>query len=163
MKAVLLVDDDPCLLRLCSRAVRDHGAPVVCAENGHDALQLLRDRDDIGFVLSDIEMPGITGVEMLARMKDDEKLKAMPIVLMTGGHGARIPSGVRVLRKPFQAVQLRCLISIHLGGECPAGRTRLCEKGSGMTRLRSHPGFAPNRCVETCPDACSRCLGAANN
>jgi CheY-like chemotaxis protein len=160
MKALLLVDDDRSVLGFVSQAARDHGVPVLCAGSGRDALRTLAAFDDIGLVVSGIELPGMSGVELCARMQEDEKLKAVPVVLMTTGHGAR-PDGNRcVLRKPLSYVQVQCLITVHLGGACPAGKTQRCKEASAAACPRSHVGVGPERAVETCPDPCEHCPGA---
>jgi putative two-component system response regulator len=120
MKAVLLVDDEPAVLKLISQAVQAHGVPVLCAESGPVALRTLASRDDIGLVVSDIEMPTMSGIELYAKMKSDEKLKVVPVVFMTGGQAATAPQDVYVLRKPFRLAQLAAVLSRHLGGPLPA-------------------------------------------
>ncbi|MEQ9323292.1 MAG: adenylate/guanylate cyclase domain-containing protein [Polyangiaceae bacterium] len=63
---VLVVDDEPSMVRALSRTLgRQH--PVVTASSGDEALTLLESRGDIGVVLSDYSMPGMSGVAMLRR------------------------------------------------------------------------------------------------
>jgi CheY-like chemotaxis protein len=160
MKALLLVDDDRSVLGFVSQAARDHGVPVLCVASGREALRTLAAFDDIGLVVSGIEMPGMSGVEMRARMQEDDRLKAVPVVLMTTGHGPRSDGNMCVLRKPLSYVQVQCLITVHLGGVCPAGKTQSCQKASTTACPRSHVGVGPDRPVETCPDPCEHCPGA---
>jgi len=67
---VLLVDDDPILLRSLARLLRAYteGVEVATAEDGREALQELR-QTKFDVVVADIDMPGLTGPELLARIQ----------------------------------------------------------------------------------------------
>lgn len=64
MIAVLLVDDDPALLRALGRGLRDPGIEVVTASNADEAISVLR-RRPVDVITSDIDMPGRSGLELL--------------------------------------------------------------------------------------------------
>jgi two-component system, probable response regulator PhcQ len=61
---VLLVDDDPALLRALVRGLRDPGIEVLTASNADEALSLLR-KKPFDVIISDIDMPGRSGLELL--------------------------------------------------------------------------------------------------
>lgn len=63
---ILVVDDEPSMVRALSRTL-GQGHPVVTASSGEEALTLLASRGDIGVVLSDYSMPGMSGVALLSR------------------------------------------------------------------------------------------------
>ncbi|MFN3544769.1 MAG: PleD family two-component system response regulator [Thiobacillus sp.] len=80
--SILLVDDKHELRVLLSRRLEQAGYLVTPALNGRHALQLLAlERFDL--VLLDIEMPEMDGLATLAAMKGDERLAAIPVVMIT--------------------------------------------------------------------------------
>ncbi|MEM1418318.1 MAG: response regulator [Myxococcota bacterium] len=69
MASILLVDDDPRALAAMRRILsRDHH--VRSAHDGQQALSILAMHDDVDLVLSDREMPGMDGIELLSRIRD---------------------------------------------------------------------------------------------
>ena len=83
MNRLLLIDDEPDILRVLSRSLRADGFEVSTAEGGEAGLSLFRsERPDI--VLTDIKMPGIDGIEVLKRIKQEDPGTE---VIMVTGHG----------------------------------------------------------------------------
>jgi EAL domain-containing protein (putative c-di-GMP-specific phosphodiesterase class I) len=78
---VLLVDDDPLVLRGVGRVLNQHGYEVTTATNGQDAAQLV-DQHSYDVVLSDIAMPGMDGLQLLREVRARDL--SVPIVLITG-------------------------------------------------------------------------------
>ena len=81
---ILLVDDDPMLLALMRRRLGDRGFDVVACSSGEQAVQNIEDRPD-GFdlVLMDVMMPGISGIEALARIRDVHPAACLPVIMLT--------------------------------------------------------------------------------
>ena len=80
---VLVVDDEPSIRSFIARALERVGIEVVAAENGRKALRLVADGEVRPTVLvTDLEMPGMGGVELAARMH--ALRPEMRIVMMTG-------------------------------------------------------------------------------
>lgn len=80
---ILVVDDMVTMRRIVKNILKQLGFPNVDeAENGQDALQKLRG-DAYGFVVSDWNMPVMTGIDMLRAIRGDEKLKAIPVLMVT--------------------------------------------------------------------------------
>lgn len=93
-RAILLVEDNPDDEALTLRALRKNniGNPVVVARNGAEALDYLfaqgaysgRDPKDVPqVVLLDLKLPKIDGLEVLKRIRADERLRALPVVVLT--------------------------------------------------------------------------------
>jgi DNA-binding NtrC family response regulator len=80
---LLLVDDEPTLRRVIGRALVKAGFEVAQAPDGRAALEYLRN-ERFDAVISDVRMPSMTGLELLARLLDEAP--DMPIVLMSGSN-----------------------------------------------------------------------------
>ncbi|WP_345975187.1 response regulator [Sulfurimonas sp. HSL3-7] len=82
---VLAVDDDMINLKLLKSMLMKTGnvAEVVEARNGADAINALKERNDIDIILLDIIMPVMGGIEMLKVVRADENLNQLPIIVLT--------------------------------------------------------------------------------
>jgi chemosensory pili system protein ChpA (sensor histidine kinase/response regulator) len=107
----LVVDDSITVRRVTQRLLERNGMRVLTAKDGVDAVSLLQDHlPDI--ILLDIEMPRMDGYEVAAHVRNDPRLKDVPIVMITSRvsekHRARaIELGVDdYLGKPYQESQL---------------------------------------------------------
>jgi DNA-binding response OmpR family regulator len=84
MKSILIVDDDPLMRQLLKKVVEREGYKSLEAESGKQALEVL-ESNKIGLVISDIEMPGMNGLELLIAIK--EKNSHLPVLVIIGrGH-----------------------------------------------------------------------------
>ena len=80
---ILVVDDMLTMRRIVKNIMRQLGfANVEEAENGQDALTKLR-AESFGFVISDWNMPVMTGIELLRAIRADDSLKAIPVLMVT--------------------------------------------------------------------------------
>jgi CheY-like chemotaxis protein len=85
--SLLLVEDDPRMRELCKFAAERSGEfpAVEVAGDGAEALAML-DRPDVplpDLILTDLSMPRVDGFEFVARMKQDARLRDIPIVMFT--------------------------------------------------------------------------------
>lgn len=82
MRKVLLVEDDPLIIRLYQKILQLEGYEIESADNGLSALEILPNfMPDI--ILLDIMMPTMNGVEFLHNMKADPKVAAIPVIVLT--------------------------------------------------------------------------------
>ncbi len=79
--SVLVVDDDPDVLRGVVRLLRSHGYSVTSASNGADAARSLNGRS-FDVIVSDIKMPGMDGIQLLREVREHDL--HVPVVLVTG-------------------------------------------------------------------------------
>ncbi|MFB2604053.1 ATP-binding protein, partial [Rhizobium phaseoli] len=107
---VLVVEDDARVRRVAVARLASMGYTVLEAENGHRALDLLRENSDIALLFTDIVMPGgITGDELALEVR---LLRPDIAVLFTSGYsepglaGKGIVPGAQWLRKPYTAREL---------------------------------------------------------
>ena len=109
-RPVLLVEDEPPLLRLAERALRRAGYEVLTAPSGEEALELL----DAGApmpaaLVSDVVMPGLDGLALTARLR--ERDPGLPVLLVSGyaeaALGRDLPAErLRLLPKPYRLADL---------------------------------------------------------
>ncbi|WP_447554898.1 chemotaxis response regulator CheY [Vreelandella sp. EE22] len=79
----LVVDDFPTMRRIVRSLLKELGfTNVEEAEDGQDALNKLR-AGSFEFVVSDWNMPNLDGLEMLKEIRQDEALKALPVLMVT--------------------------------------------------------------------------------
>jgi putative two-component system response regulator len=84
-KSILAVDDNPTNLRMLLEILR--GAyKVFAAPSGAHALKFL-ERNLPDLILLDVEMPGMSGYEVIARLKADARLKTVPVIFLTAQEG----------------------------------------------------------------------------
>jgi two-component system, OmpR family, response regulator TctD len=113
-KSVLIVDDEILLCRTLANAVRDAGHRAMTADSAEAAASLLFPRHDFDVVVLDHRLPGETGLELLARMREEGQ--ATPAVLMTAYETASMRSRAFELavagffRKPFNLAELLACI-----------------------------------------------------
>ncbi|HJR25958.1 MAG TPA: response regulator, partial [Acidimicrobiales bacterium] len=79
---VLVVDDVPANLRLLDAVLSPRGYQVQTAASGPAALEAIAD-GEIDVVLLDVNMPGMTGYEVCRRIRDDERTRLLPVVMVT--------------------------------------------------------------------------------
>jgi DNA-binding response OmpR family regulator len=118
-KRVMIVDDNEDIRTSVSQILEIGGYEVMKAESGPDCLrQLEHERPDL--VILDIMMPGMSGWDVAARMKEDEKLSTVPIVFLTAkGDDMSIAMGglasEEYIIKPFDVVKLMECVDRILG------------------------------------------------
>jgi two-component system chemotaxis response regulator CheY len=82
-KKVLVVDDSSSIRQRVSSALVGAGFEVVAAVDGLDALAKLSATKDVALVIADINMPRLNGLEMISRIRGDEKTSGIPILVLT--------------------------------------------------------------------------------
>lgn len=113
---VLIADDEPVFRRVMMFTLERRGLVVEAVRNGADALLRLR-RDSFDFVVTDLQMPGMSGTELLAHIRFTLGLTTLPVVLCTA-KGLELDAQqicqqydvTAVLHKPFSPQHLASLI-----------------------------------------------------
>jgi len=119
--ARLLVVDDSKLMRMgITRSLRQLGVEhIELASNGREALQLLS-QEAFDLMLLDVEMPEMTGLEVLADMQKKPELRGLPVIVISGGQdiedvGRCIEMGAEdYLPKPFSPVLLKARLTTSI-------------------------------------------------
>lgn len=108
---ILVVDDEPANLQVLENLFVSSNYEVYKAENGRDALYLAR-KAGVDLIILDVLMPDMNGFEVCRRLKENEALRLIPVIMITGmsDTGARI-KGIDAgaddfIGKPFNMVEL---------------------------------------------------------
>ncbi|MHC4114584.1 MAG: response regulator [Planctomycetota bacterium] len=79
---VLVVDDEIHIVHVVAIKLRNNGYEVLTAENGSEAFELAcREKPDI--IVTDCQMPVMTGLELVVKLRANEETKDTPVVLLT--------------------------------------------------------------------------------
>lgn len=81
MARVLLVDDHPDLADVVRQLLEVHGHKVDCCPSGEEALQYISSNGGTDAVVADQRLPGISGLELLERIRSDARFGALPVVI----------------------------------------------------------------------------------
>ncbi|HYM10589.1 MAG TPA: response regulator [Bryobacterales bacterium] len=113
---VLIVDDSAVMRKILERSLRQTQiaiATVTEASDGVDALQQLAADPAIQVVFSDLSMPKMDGLEFLRRIKSTDRLKSLPVVIVTSeGTESKVMQAISLgaagyIRKPFTPLQIQ--------------------------------------------------------
>ena len=112
---VMVVDDSAAIRKILQRVLRQTGMAIRSiheAGDGQEALELLKTQS-INLVLTDINMPKMDGIQLLAAMKATPRWHHIPVVMITTEGGeSKVSEAVRLgaagyVRKPFTADQIK--------------------------------------------------------
>mgnify|MGYP002401224238 CR=1 FL=1 len=116
---VLVVDDNEALRDNLAEALQLEGFTVAVAPNAEAALDQLAKEPPPRVVLLDYMLPGISGADLLARIRKDPRLAGVRVVMTTGSVGIRslTASADAILMKPFGVRELLvALKKVGVGG-----------------------------------------------
>jgi DNA-binding response OmpR family regulator len=108
----LVADDEPHIGRIIKMKLEQGPFRVTLAYDGREALEVLRREDDVKIVILDLMMPYLSGLDVLAEMKKDARLKLIPSIVLTAAgqeqqHHMALELGANeFLTKPFSPKRL---------------------------------------------------------
>ena len=109
MEKVLVVDDEEQIRAVLSDFLMKKGYEVVLASNGEEAIELVK-TEDPHVILLDVKMPGIDGIETCRRLKEDEKTRSIPIIMITAFADREIEAYIEgaddFIVKPFNMLEI---------------------------------------------------------
>ncbi|MFZ2188312.1 MAG: response regulator [Candidatus Moraniibacteriota bacterium] len=102
-KKIMIIEDDYFVMDIYHTKLTQSGFDVISANNGIDALKKLQEEKQIpDLILLDIIMPYLGGLEVLERIKNDDKLKNIPVILLTNlSQKAEIDKGMGLGAKDY--------------------------------------------------------------
>jgi two-component system alkaline phosphatase synthesis response regulator PhoP len=81
-KRVLVVDDEIHIVHVVAIKLRNNGYEVISADNGDEAFELAcKDKPDI--IVTDFQMPVMTGLELVTKLRQHEETKDIPVIMLT--------------------------------------------------------------------------------
>ena len=104
---ILVVDDEAPIRNLVATVLEDEGYLVDTAPSAFDALQRI-DRVRPDLILLDVMMPGMDGLELLARLRTEPKHARIPVVIMSAAYTRKdvVAGADALLPKPFDLAEL---------------------------------------------------------
>ena len=106
---ILVVDDELEIRDLLTEVLTGEGYDVIQASNGMEALELV-EKEEPQVILLDVMMPGIDGIEVCRRLKEEDKTRFIPIIMVTAFEDRDVDAFVMgaddFVTKPFSLVEL---------------------------------------------------------
>jgi CheY-like chemotaxis protein len=113
-KTIVLVEDDDAIRETMAALLADEGFRVAQAANGELGLAELRAAADPCLVLLDLWMPVMNGWQMLAELRSDERVRHVPVVVVSAAGQLPPPKGAAAfLRKPIRLEVLLETVETH--------------------------------------------------
>jgi CheY-like chemotaxis protein len=122
-KTVLVVDDDPDARQFLTTVLQDNGFAATTAKDGTEAIGMIEQAAP-DLIALDITMPEKSGVAVYRRLKEDEQLKRIPVIVVTGISGdfrkfistrRHVPPPEGYLSKPVDHVEFLRMVREFLG------------------------------------------------
>ncbi len=132
--AILVVDDDAGVRQVLAEQLRRHGYKVIETDRGEQAIQMAQTQN-IGAILMDLYMPGLTGRETLERLKSNSATADIPVVILSvlspasqrGHNPTLITSAQGWVQKPYKEGLLLAELGRVLHAGAGPGRILLVE------------------------------------
>lgn len=117
---ILIVEDSPTTLAVISSHLADY-VDIISAQNGEQAWELIQDDSEIELVLTDIVMPGLSGHQLLVKIRKskNKQISSLPVFMMTTGddvtdkHLAFLNGANDFLTKPIDPIELQARVNVH--------------------------------------------------
>ncbi len=125
MAKILVAEDEKQIGDMIAFKLTNGGHQVIRAQDGEQAVTLAASEPP-DLILLDAMMPGLSGFEVLRRLKGDPALRAVPVIMVTAkGHERDVLSGLRggavdYVVKPFSLKELAARVDLALRKEPPA-------------------------------------------
>jgi len=136
MKKKVLVVDDEFTIRELVEMTLSPDYDVVKAENGKEGLEMLERNPDI--IILDIMMPQMDGYQVCEKIKNDEKTKSIPIIMLTAKHSMEdLKRAIKVdvdeyITKPFEPELLKRRVDAYLGEDKTKIKRKLFQYGKSL-------------------------------
>jgi CheY-like chemotaxis protein len=150
-KSILVVDDDPSMLRALGKILSSEGAAVTCAEWAGDAIEVLTQRqNEIDLVITDLRMPFLTGITLVYAIR--KTFPALPVIVLTAFGGPDLEAAclaegaAAFLEKPVNTAQLLAAIGrvLALAAHTVKAASLLAPSPSALTIPTLSGSDAPN-------------------
>jgi two-component system alkaline phosphatase synthesis response regulator PhoP len=82
-KKVMVIDDDDTTVKFVTILLSENGFETLSAQDGREGMELLK-QNDVDLIILDVMMPKKTGFVLFKQLKRDEKLRNIPVLMLTG-------------------------------------------------------------------------------
>ena len=124
MAKILVAEDEKQIADMIAFKLTNSGHQVIRAQDGEQAMKLAR-LEIPDLIMLDAMMPGLSGFEVLRRLKIDSELRSVPVIMVTAkGHERDVLNGLRggavdYVVKPFSLKELAARVELALGKDRP--------------------------------------------
>jgi len=124
---ILVADDEPHIGRIIKMKLEQGPFRVSLAYDGQEALDFINSDEQLDLVLLDLMMPKLSGLDVLRRIREQEKFKSLPCIILTAGGDAKHErdalelGATQFLTKPFSPKKLYALVARLTGAPDEAG------------------------------------------
>jgi DNA-binding response OmpR family regulator len=124
---VLVADDEPHIGRIIKMKLEQGPFKVSLAYDGEEALALIDSDEQVDLALLDLMMPKLSGLDVLRKIREQEKFKSLPCIILTAGGDAKHErvalalGATHFLTKPFSPKKLYALVARLTGTPDEAG------------------------------------------
>jgi len=124
---VLVADDEPHIGRIIKMKLEQGPFKVSLAYDGEEALEVINNDGHIDLALLDLMMPKLSGLDVLRKVREQERFKSLPCIILTAGGDAKHErdalalGATQFLTKPFSPKRLYALVARLTGAPDEAG------------------------------------------
>lgn len=124
---ILVADDEPHIGRIIKMKLEQGPFRVSLAYDGQEALDFVNNETDLDLVVLDLMMPKLSGLDVLKQIREQERFKALPCIILTAGGEAKHErdalalGATQFLTKPFSPKKLYALVARLTGAPDEAG------------------------------------------
>lgn len=124
---VLVADDEPHIGRIIKMKLEQGPFKVSLAYDGEEALEVINNDEHMDLALLDLMMPKLSGLDVLRKVREQERFKSLPCIILTAGGDAKHErdalalGATEFLTKPFSPKKLYALVARLTGAPDEAG------------------------------------------
>ena len=124
---ILVADDEPHIGRIIKMKLEQGPFKVSIAYDGQEALDFINNDEHVDLALLDLMMPKLSGLDVLRQIREQERFKTLPCIILTAGGDAKHErdalalGATQFLTKPFSPKKLYALVARLTGTPDEAG------------------------------------------
>jgi DNA-binding response OmpR family regulator len=124
---ILVADDEPHIGRIIKMKLEQGPFKVSLAYDGQEALDIVNSDDPVDLAVLDLMMPKLSGLDVLRQIREQDRLKSLPCIILTAGGDAKHErdalalGATQFLTKPFSPKKLYALVARLTGAPDEAG------------------------------------------
>jgi len=124
---ILVADDEPHIGRIIKMKLEQGPFRVSLAYDGQEALDFINNEDQVDLAVLDLMMPKLSGLDVLRQIREQERFKNLPCIILTAGGDAKHErdalalGATQFLTKPFSPKKLYALVARLTGEPDEAG------------------------------------------